>query len=123
MHILLCYHFAQDRLQNSPICIVGHFHLGINSDGSREVHCTARFSYTTNIDLHTGLQARTNASYRENLCASQSQIIHRFTIIELQGQYPHANQIGSMDALVRLSYDSLNAKQHWSFSGPITTGT
>ena len=88
-------HHGLELLRRAP-CIGGaHAHGGCFSGGSGE------------------------AGDRVSLLSRQPELCGALTLPVLQRQYTHADQVGTMDALVGLGNDGTHAEQQRALGGPV----
>lgn len=124
MCVCLClsrisHELAEDVLQDASVLEEGDLGVSIQaalhreglSTVGRHIHILVH-SKVSAVDLDVEL-------FR----SAQSKGVSRFATLELEGQNSHANKVGSVDALIRLSNHRLDTLQVGSLGGPIARRT
>jgi hypothetical protein len=113
------HELSEDVVEDATVLEVGKLRLGVDSDLNSELLAVI----SSDLKRLTDLEVASVSRDVESLLASEAKSVSRLAREELQGQHTHTNKVASMNALVALSDDSLDALKVGTLGGPVAGGT
>lgn len=107
---------AQDVVEDTSVLEVSDFWVSVES--ADHIESLARASL--HLDILADLKVATLHVDVEGLFTGQTVSVSVLAILELKGKNTHTNEIGSVNALVRLSNDSLDSLEIGTLGGPVS---
>ena len=113
------HELSEDVVEDTTVLEVLNLGLSVETAGDGESLASAR----GHTDVLTDLEVATLHVNAEGLSAVEAKRVSVLAALELHGEDAHTNEVGSMDTLVALSNNSLDALKLRTLGSPITRGT
>src|SRR5262245_13174746 len=104
-------------MKNAAVLVVLAFFRRIDTYSSLELDWSA--AWRRSNDSHHFCGAAVETDNLEALFARESQGLRIFTVLELQRQYTHTDQVRAVNAFETFGDHGFHSKQHRAFRGPI----
>src|SRR5262245_30708550 len=112
----------QNIMQNTPVLEVVEFIHGVDPAYQRDPpQATIRGDDLGHHPL-AWLDLAMQPTDGNLLVALEAERLPGGALLETEGEHPHADQVGAVDALERLAYHGANAEQIGALGGPVARG-
>jgi len=112
------HELSEHVVQDATVLIVGKLRLGVDADLDLELLAILG----SDVESLADLQFATIGRDIEGLLSGKTEGLCVLTWEELEGKHSHTNEVASVDALVALSNNSLDALEVGSLGSPISGG-